>query len=450
MRKYFHQKNWILGVIGAASALLYYVLLYETPRTQFLQLWGLFLGLFAGYFWWIFQVKKMGNSLLAGVLIAGITFRLLALFALPELSDDYFRFIWDGRLLAHGVNPFAQKPLAIAPASYLELGLSPELFNHLNSPNYFTIYPPVCQGVFWVAAQLSPQSIYGAVVVMKSFFFMAELGSMFLIYQLLKLLNLPSYNLAFYALNPLVIVEFVGNLHFEAFMVFFLLLSLLWLLKGKWAWATAPFALAVCSKLVPLIFLPLLIRRLGWGKSIAFGGMVGGICVLAFLPILDLATIVHLADSTSLYFQSFEFNASIYYFLREIGIALTGYNQIAVIGKGLAIATVISILVFVFSEKRPKLETLAGGMLWALMIYFALATTVHPWYICSMVAICGFTNYRFPLIWSLLLPLTYATYLTSAYTELLWLVVLEYSILGAFIWYELQKLKTSFPSRPLF
>ncbi len=92
--------------------------------------------------------------------------------------------------------------------------------------------------------------------MLRTVVLLVELGSMILIWKLLKAWNLHSRNLMLYALNPLVIVEFAGNLHGEVFMVFFLLLSL-WLLAIKRNWLSAgAFGLSAATKLLPLMFLP--------------------------------------------------------------------------------------------------------------------------------------------------------------------------------------------------
>ena len=154
----------------------------------------------------------------------GVLLRLILLFSLPNLSDDIYRFIWDGRLLVNGINPFDQ-----LPSFYMEQGISipginQPLYQLLNSPNYFTIYPPVCQGIFAFAVWLFPDSILGSSIVIKSIFLFFEIGTIALMIQLLKHFMLPLRNVLLYILNPLIILELIGNIHFEAAMLFFCLL----------------------------------------------------------------------------------------------------------------------------------------------------------------------------------------------------------------------------------
>lgn len=438
-------------VILLLSLPIYFLLLYETPREDFWQTAGLWGMLFLGYgmigrkgrkselesesgekrrFWWL-----MGGA---------VAFRLIAWFAVPELSDDYFRFVWDGRLWTHGENPFSQLPSAYTVAEYVGLGLSSDLFNNLNSPDYHTIYPPVCQGFFYVAALIFPNNIYASVLVMKSFFFFAELGSIWLIIQLLKHWKQDVFKVFLYALNPLIIIELCGNLHFECLMIFFLLLSIWLFVKVNWQLSAVAFGLAVSSKLIPLMFLPLLILRIGFWRTVAYGSIVMLVTVVGFLPIFDLETLLHLLESVQLYFQHFEFNASIYYLARAPGKWISGYNLIQYIGPGLSLITVLGILWIAFRKKNVSLDSLPKAMLAVLLLYLLLATTVHPWYIATLVALATFTTFTFPYIWSALLIVTYATYLSSTYTENLWFVALEYAILFLALFLENEKwFKTS-------
>lgn len=377
-----------------------------------------------------------------------IAFRVIAWFALPELSDDYFRFVWDGRLWTHGENPFSQLPSAYAASEYAGLGLTQTLFDNLNSPDYHTIYPPVCQGIFYFSAWVFPDNIYASVLVMKSFFFFAELGSIWLIIDLLKHWKQDMYKVFLYALNPLIIVELCGNLHFECLMIFFLLLSIWLLVKINWQLSAIAFGLAVSSKLIPLMFLPLLIMRIGFWRAIAYGSIVMVVTILGFLPIFDIETFLHLLESVQLYFQNFEFNASIYYLTRAIGQWISGYNLIRYIGPALSMVTILGILWIAFRKKKPSIDSLPKVMLAALLLYLLLATTVHPWYIATLVALATFTTFRFPYIWSALLLVTYATYQTSAYTEHLWVVTIEYAFLFLVLyiergkWFHTRKSKT--------
>ncbi len=352
--------------------------------------------------------------------------RVSLIFALPLLSDDVYRFIWDGRLLIAGYNPFDQ-----LPAAYLNQGIpgiDQALFAELNSPDYFTIYPPVAQGIFAVACWLFPTSIWGSAVVMKVFLVGFELGSLYLLPRLLRHFKLPIKNALLYALNPLVILEISGNLHFEGAMVFFLLLALWYLVNEKWDFSALAMGLSIVSKLLPLIFLPLLLRRLGWWKSIRYYFIVGLGVLLLFAPLISGVFLTNFGDSLDLYFRRFEFNASIYYLLRWVGYQSSGYNLIAYIGPSLAGLVLLGVLLYTLLERKPSWENFPQAMLFAICLYLFCTTTIHPWYTILPVVLCCFTRFRFPVLWSILIFLTYANYSGAEYAENLWLVAVEYSL----------------------
>ncbi|QNH60658.1 glycosyltransferase 87 family protein [Hymenobacter sediminicola] len=425
------------------SGAAYVGLAYATPRAEFGQLVGLF-GVAFGLYWFLLKTKlPLRTGLLAALLL-----RLLWLPALPAFSDDYHRFHLDGLLVASGVNPFQHRPDELVAVAEVSPGttaaiwqLAPysqqleTLYPKLNSPHYYSVYPPVCQVVFGLASWLFPASERGAVLLMRLVLLLAEAATAGLLLALLRRFGLPLERALWYLLNPLVIVELTGNLHFEAMVVGFLLLALWLLVRQQWRWAAGALGLAIGTKLLPLLVLPLLARRLGWRRFLAFSVLTGLTVVLLFLPFVSTELVRNIGRSLDLYFRSFEFNASLYYIARAVGYWLTGYNQIARIGPALALAIVILIGGLTLREKHPVWASLPRALLLLLTGYYLLATVVHPWYLTPLVALSMFTSYRYMLVWSGLVVLSYAAYQSTAYTENPRLLMLEYiGLLAAFLW----------------
>ena len=365
-----------------------------------------------------------------------VVVRLILLPAPPLLSDDTYRFLWDGHLLAAGLNPFEQ-----LPGYYLTEpvpGLTPELYDRLNSPEYFTIYPPVAQLAFLLSVWIGT-TVAGSTLVLKLIVIGFELGTLFLLPKLLRRYGFPAERALLYALNPLLILEISGNLHFEGVMVFFLAAAL-WYLAGQKPVRAAVFlSLSIASKLLPLMFAPLLLRRLPWGKLWPAGIALVVVCGLLFAPLVSGVFLENFGSSLDLYFRKFEFNASVYYLARWVGYLRVGWNQIATIGPALALCSLAAMLFYTLLEKRPTLKNLPAGMLFFVSVYLVLATTVHPWYLALPVFLCAFTQFRYPIVWSALIWLTYINYSYDPYRENLWIVGLEYTILFGFILYELMR-----------
>ena len=429
--------HWILALafLGIIAWFGYSVQQHEFDRILIAYA-GLF-GLYAAI-WWAAKEQQLRFFLIIAWLA-----RVSLLFALPLLSDDLYRFIWDGRLINQGINPFEALPSYYMGLENPPPGLTPELFAELNSPNYFTIYPPVNQLVFAVATWLFPNSIWGSSLVMKLFLLAFETGSLILLPKLLKRFNLPPKNALLYALNPLIIIEVSGNLHFEGAMVFFLLLALWFLAQKKNTLSALAMAGSIASKLLPLMFLPLLIRRLGIKNSVRYFAVVGISLILLFLPLVSGVFLDHFGESLDLYFRKFEFNASMYYLLRWVGYQFAGYNLIAYIGPALAACTFVLICSWAFIESWWSVEKLPLGMLFAICVYLLCTTTVHPWYVSLPVVLCLFTRYRFPILWSGLITLTYINYSYPEYYENLTIVSIEYGLVALYLIYEILKIKRS-------
>ena len=423
-------------IVFTLLSLLGYIWLgYGTIRSDFCQLAILFGFLSGLYLLGLYRkVFDVGFPLILG---GAMLLRASLIFMTPNLTDDYFRYIWDGLLFAHGYNPYLILPSQFINSSHIVTGITDSLYAGLNSPNYYTVYPPVCQFIFGLSARLAGGNVLGNIVIIRLVILLAEFGVIIFLYRLASKLAVSPKVVAIYAFNPLVIIELTGNLHLEAVMLLFLVLAIYLLVLRKQLYAAASFGLAVGVKLLPLIFLPLLIKRLGLAKSTIFYAIVGATLVILFLPFYSVELIPNFFSSLRLYFQTFEFNASLYYLLRWIGYQFTGYNVIATLGIALAILTLLTIIVIAVREKTVTWLSLFQGMLMCLTVYFLFATTVHPWYITSLVLISLFTSYHYPILWSVVIIVSYAAYRTVSYSENLWLVAVEYVVVLSYMGFEL-------------
>lgn len=183
------------------------------------------------------------------------------------------------------------------------------------------------------------------------------------------------------------------------------------------------------------MFFPFLLRRLGRLGSIRYFPVAAIVITASFLPLVSTQFIENFGSSIDLYFRKFEFNASIYYLLRWYGFQMVGYNMIGEYGPALAEAVITGILLMTILEEKPNWEKLPEKMLFAISLYLLLTTTVHPWYTSLPIVLCMFTRYRYPVVWSGLIMLTYVNYSYPEYHENLWVVALEYLVVtGWFVW----------------
>ncbi len=432
---------------------IYLLLGYQIQRHETTLLLGLYSILFLLYAWIVFKAPK---EQLTYWTIAAIAFRLILLFSVPNLSEDFYRFIWDGRLLASGYHPFAHIPSFYIENKLSIPGIDESLYQNLNSKSYFTIYPPVAQLLFWLSAKIS-SSVYGSLLLLKTLNVFAEIGSIVLLKSLLNHFKIPTRNLLIYALNPLVILELTGNAHFDGIMIFFLLVSFYFMVKQRLMLAAITLAVAICIKLIPLIFLPALLTLLGWKKAFQFYATVAVTCLILFIPLLDVAIIEGFQNSLGYYFSRFEFNASIYYIVRWLGFIFLGYNIVHIAGGVLAvIAMFLIIKISLRNDKSSnaqttdiksntilKFPTFVESLLWSLLVYFLFTTTLHPWYISTLLAISVLTPYKFVVLWTYTIFLSYAGYSSEGFNDNLWIVAFEYITVLGYLVYEILWKKNS-------
>ena len=429
-------------LVSVLSLLVYIAIAYGIERHHTLPLFTCYFTVFFLYLHITWKHKTINDGELKFWLVAAVIFRASLLFAVPALSDDFYRFVWDGRLLAAGYHPFAEVPSYYISHRILIPGINAELYNQLNATETFTVYPPVAQFIFWLSVKLAPNSLYGSVIVMKVVTLCFEIATLWIISKVLRQFELPQTAVLLYGLNPLVILELTGNLHHEGIMIFFMLAGISFLRDNtKRFLSPLLYALSICTKLIPLIFLPLWVRHLGWKKSLPHWMMTMIFTALLFLPLLNLEIVHGLSTSLGYYFQRFEFNASIYYLIRQAGYMIAGFNIIQYAGPFLALVAVVLILSISFRNLpatgfRAVDSKLFKEMLWCLSIYFLSTTILHPWYIITLLAISVMTSYRFPVVWTGVIFLTYAGYTETAFEEKLVLIALEYAIVIAYLIYE--------------
>lgn len=449
--------NFRVVAFMLGSALGYIWLSYFTNRVWFYQLISLYAFLFGLYVWFVRWVLNSNVALsVRHIQWMGILLRLTPLLLIPNLSDDFFRFYWDGKLLINGYNPYLilPKDFILTPQA-TALGFSQELYQAMNSPTHYTIYPPFNQALFATAPWLFPYNLLGGAVVMRFWILLGEVGLLWLLPKLLQMLGKSPKAMVWYALNPYIVLELTANLHFEGIMIFMLLLAIFWLIKGGYLQVnnepTKPipiyfvlsaiaFTLAVNTKLIPLIFLPALFWFLGFKRSLLYYSIVGGLTALLFSFFITPDFVAKFQDSFNLYFQKFEFNASVYYILRWIGYQTHGYNRIAFFGIALSLVSTLGALIIALYPVRHALPRhLLVKMLFILSFYYFMATIVHPWYISVILTLAVLTPYRFPMVWSAMLGLTYYAYSTLPYKENLWLVAIEYAVVFGYLFWELRK-----------
>lgn len=345
----------------------------------------------------------------AVVLIGGLAARVALLPLEPGLSDDAYRYVWDGLLQLRGLNPFLYLPTDPALADLRQS----ELFSLLNSRERYTVYPPLSQAVFAASALAHQADTLTAYYAVKGFMVLFDVGALLLLGRLTG-----PRNLILYAWNPLILIELAGQGHAEAIMAFFLVATV-WLLREGWEnEAAAALTLAGWVKLYPFFLMPFLLRRIGW-RRIWVPVLTS---VLVWAPYASTEVVDHVLSSLRLYVQLFEFNAGPYYLVKEIFRWVTGADWSKQIGPAFAVLFLCTLPLTYRWDRATNVswETAAVGV---TGLYFALATTVHPWYLVGILALLPLLDrVRWHWIWLSAWSMgTYLFYVDGPYWPFVWI-----------------------------
>jgi len=235
----------------------------------------------------VLQRKPAGHErrCLAVILGVAVASRLILLTSQPILEVDFYRYLWDGRVLANGFNPYRYSPAQIkyeeGPAELVALQevsqQSPAVRTILERVHYEsvpTVYPPAAQAVFAMAAIVTPPSasLSVHVLVLKAVLLVFDLGTVAVVIAMLQYLQLPTTWCLAYAWCPLVLKEFANSGHLDAIAVFFTTLALYLLARGSTVAGMTGLGLGVLAKTYPLVLLPvvgayLLVRRKVWAVA---------------------------------------------------------------------------------------------------------------------------------------------------------------------------------------
>lgn len=328
------------------------------------------------------RLKLWSPAVILGV---ALVLRLMFLCAPPQLSDDIYRYLWDGSNLLRGVNPYTAAPAATTPPAELRA-----IQAKVNHQEYATIYPPAAQLVFAGGAALG-----GSVTGLKAFLVLFDLGLCGLLMLLLRQLQLPAWRAVLYAWNPLPVLEIAASGHVDgAGMTLFMGSVLLLLVRGKSrsgaACSGALLGGAGLVKLFPFAFAPaLFLLVLPARRSHFLAGFCGALAALTlpFLP--HLVNMLHTLD---VYAKHWEFAGFAFGTLRD----LTGSGNAArlLLGSTFVIsAATIALRLFAACKGLDRVTRARKTLAACYAIAFALllsTPTLQPWYALLLAALLPF------------------------------------------------------------
>lgn len=377
---------------------------------------------FAGL-WAVARAAAHRRSMSAATLLSvAAILRVLLLPLPPTLSDDVLRYVWDGRVMAAGFNPYALTPEAA------ELrGLRDPLWEAMPHKQIETVYPPLALATFSIAA-LSPRSVY----VLKGLLGSLDIFACALLLGLARRRGLPSERVALYAWNPLVTLEVAGMGHIDALGVAATVLCVYLLTPGARRAGAAALAAAagVAAKLVPLVALPMWARQSA--RRWRFLGVSAGLSLIVLGGVV--VSVGGAPPGLTRYAVSWEFDGPLFeplYRLLDVAGAphlvasvldglkrVTGWhelwNRLYPYRYPQFLAKLVlwaALACWVVRSARWRDEVAGTGTLFAGLLL--LSATVYPWYLLWVLPWAALCRQRAWLVLAALVELSYLPKLTG-------------------------------------
>ncbi len=326
-------------------------------------------------------ISPRGLALALGL---AVVWRVGLVLAPPVLSDDVYRYVWDGRIQLHGGNPYAW---AQRPEAEVWAPLRDDLWRKMPFKDMTALYPPL-----WQWAERGVVGVHDSVTAMKVFVVLAECALWLVMLLVLARRKAPRGRLLVLAWSPLALVELAGSGHNDSLGLLLTAAGLLALESGRPVLSGVALALGAEAKLLPGFFGASWLRRLSLG-AVAAGALVAALVTLPFLG--EPAGLVR---SLGAYGRAWRFNHTLFALFRpffERGLA----------SVVVALVTLAVALALAWKRVEPVRAGLAVTATWLL-----LAPNVLPWYALWLLPWLVLVDVPGALAYTLLAPLAYLVY----------------------------------------
>ena len=413
-----HSRNAPLLVSGLLSACAY---IYLSSQSQsyaeagYFELWAVSVFCAALCFaCWFYHHKTRIPVSIKALLFWALCFRIIAFTGFPIMEDDFYRYLWDGRMQAETGDAYSRAPAE----SFADESLEPrfeEILDRINYPEIKTVYGPVCQWLFALSYRIAPGELWP----LQSILTLLDFA---LILILLRLA--PAKFVLLYAWSPLIIKEFAFTAHTDILGVFFLFAAILARQKNSWNLAALLLALAVGSKIFAIVLVPLLLG-LNWRAWLSF--LVG--IVLITLPFLSIDP--WFPEGLSAMANQWLFNAPIY----SLFINLIPASWLKI---GLMIVFILGWCLYArqFNWRDVRIMP-RGDLLFALLLLSI--PVVNAWYLVWILPFAVIYPSRTAWVASIVVLLSYSVGLAPEQQLSVQILTVEYGIILAALVYDLFK-----------
>jgi hypothetical protein len=229
---------------------------------------------------WVIRRRPSVRWTLALIFLIAFCARLAFIPQMPTVSDDIYRYVWDGRIQAAGINPYRYAPDDPAVASFRDRAIYPGI----NRKPVPTIYPPVAQGVFRLIYALHPDSVAWTKLALS----LLDLATMAILVVLLVRAGQRPERVLLYAWHPLLILEVGHSGHIDVVAALFIVLALWARTANRSALSGALLAGGTLVKFYALVALPALLSTPRRNLRL-LAGLIAT-TALAYLPFLSVGT----------------------------------------------------------------------------------------------------------------------------------------------------------------
>jgi alpha-1,6-mannosyltransferase len=414
------KKSYALPALFSVTIALLGLFFYTSLRNNLLSpIWIFFVLYITAYLLYVYAAARVVpaaannyNWITPFVIWTGIIYRLILLHSPPSLSTDIYRYIWDGRLTTHGINPFRWSPFDPRLASLRDW----RIWVPMEYKAYQTVYMSISQACFALCYAIFGSSIIGFKLIYTLF----DIGNMLLLRKLLKKLEQPDWKVVWYAWCPLPIIEIALSGHQDVCGVFLLIATFILFASPRRRLSAITLAAAVLTKGFPLLLIPLLSRKAGWRYGVL---CVIALIALGFPQILETKAFLH---GMQQYLMNVEVNGSVH--------ALIDYILSGFVVKHLKIANIITDLIiigFVLGMVRKPIGSMQEVMRRTLIIVCSclmVVPSLFPWYLVWLIPIAACVRSRpstsiivlvGTVVMSYTFYFTHQTYWWSAWVEYL-------------------------------
>lgn len=416
-----------LLLIGSGlEAILLFLVSVGDLRVQVPRFWVGIFPAFILYLLAILHVLKRPAGSLRLILLFAFLFRLSFWWSPPTLSDDIYRYVWDGRVQLAGVNPYLHPPGAEELAH-----LRDELYPGINHKEISTIYPPLSQLFFRLVYALHPGP-----GLMKFGLLLCEFGLVLLLVAILRQRFQDPRRVLLYAWNPLAIVEIAGSGHSDTLGIFLLMLALYWLVGGRSTAAVWALAGSFLGKLFPALVLPVFWRHLvpgGEFSSLRRWLHLRSRRVLIWFPLLSLLGFLPFLDAgpklfagLQTYLVEWRFNDAAFALLYDSLLRIAGRDHALGLAKWLS----AGLLLLVALWTSVRFADPYRSAFWIMGAYLLLSPTLHPWYLLWILPFLPLFAHPAWILFSGLAFLAYEVLIdyskTGIWTEQVWVKWAQY------------------------